>query len=59
MMAATLGTKPQARIVLLLPTEGYRAEAFFDAASALNIEVVVATEHPPPCLLYTSDAADE
>ena len=48
MMAATLGTKPQARIVLLLPTEGYRAEAFFDAASALNVEVVVATEHPPP-----------
>lgn len=36
------------RIVLVLPTETYRAEAFFTAAAALDLEIVVATEAAPP-----------
>lgn len=36
------------RTVLIVPTETYRADAFVEAASALDIEVVVATEHSPP-----------
>lgn len=36
------------RIVLILPTETYRADAFMAAAAALDAEVVVATEMAPP-----------
>jgi biotin carboxylase len=55
MGAAVRRAKPQARIVLLLPTETYRASAFFDAAAALDAEVVVATEHSPPLATAMED----
>lgn len=34
--------------MLVVPTDGYRASAFFDAAAALGADVVVATEESPP-----------
>lgn len=43
------------RIVLVVPSDGYRAEAFFDAASALGIDVVVATDQPPPLAAEMED----
>lgn len=36
------------RIVLVLPTATYRAEAFLEAAAELDAEVIVATEEAPP-----------
>lgn len=36
------------RTVLVVPTETYRADAFIEAASALGIEVLVATDQSPP-----------
>lgn len=55
MNASVPRAKPQARIVLLLPTETYRASAFFDAAAAVDTEVVVATEHSPPLATAMED----
>jgi len=34
--------------VLVVPTAGYRAEAFIDAAAAVGADVVIATEETPP-----------
>lgn len=36
------------RIVLVVPSDGYRAAAFLDAAAALDADVVIATEETPP-----------
>lgn len=36
------------RIAVILPSDGYRATAFMDAATALGAEVVVATDQAPP-----------
>ena len=44
---AATGTRPR-RIVLVLPTETYRAADFIAAAAEVGVEVVVATEHRPP-----------
>lgn len=55
MIPAARDAKRQARIVLILPTETYRASAFLDAAGALDVEVVVATEHTPPLATEMED----
>lgn len=55
MDAAARRAKRQERIVLLLPTETYRASAFLDAAAALGAEVVVATEQTPPLATQMED----
>lgn len=47
-MVGTRTTGRGSRIVLVLPTDGYRTSAFFEAAAALGVDVVVATEEPPP-----------
>ncbi len=44
---AATGSRPR-RIVLVLPTETYRAADFIAAAAEVGVEVVVATEHRPP-----------
>lgn len=44
---AATGTRPR-RIVLVLPTETYRAADFIAAAAEVGVDVVVATEHRPP-----------
>lgn len=50
------------RIVVVLPTETYRAADFVDAAARLGIELSVASEHPlpliPPDRQVTIDCAD-
>lgn len=40
---------------MLLPTETYRATAFMEAAAAVGVEVVVATEHAPPLATEMED----
>lgn len=36
------------RVVVILPTTTYRASDFLDAASSLDIDLIVASEEPPP-----------
>lgn len=48
---------PAARVVLILPTATYRAGAFLAAAAALDADVVVATEQPPPLASEMEDRA--
>lgn len=51
----TSARRPTSRIVLVLPTETYRADAFMSAAAALDVEVVVATEQTPPLATEMED----
>lgn len=45
--AVELSDRPP-RVVLLVPSETYRATSFMAAADAVGAEVIVATEHVPP-----------
>lgn len=38
----------RARIAVILPSDGYRATAFLDAANRLGLDAVVATDQAPP-----------
>lgn len=39
---------PMPRAVVILPSTTYRARDFIDAAESLGVDLVVASEHPPP-----------
>lgn len=54
----TLAGSPRRRprIALILPTDGYRTSAFLDAAAALDIDVVVATNDAPPLATEMEDS---
>lgn len=45
------------RILLLLPTNTYRAQDFLRAAKRLGVEVVIASEHPQTMATYMGDRA--
>ena len=49
-MSASSGSEGSSErtVVLVLPSETYRAASFVDAAASLGAEVVVATDHAPP-----------
>ena len=46
---------PRRRVVLVVPSDGYRARPFSDAAAAIDVDVVVATDHAPPLATEMED----